>query len=424
MIYQSNKERKKERKKENNKYRIFYITSEYINIETNHPYDGGLAQYLCKITTSLSSMGHDINVMVTDSPYYKVTKYKNVNVHFIPNKLKKSLLMNLLWLFLPKAKRKKYKKEAVYSSIHHFIKQQNAINKIDLIQYASYLGLGKYPEKDIPSCVRISSYAKLWQKYYNYNNPIEIDNEVQQFQNAKFLYGPSQYIADYIKNDLSLDKQIKIIETPFIPYQGEENQELYIKLISEIKNKPYLLFFGTIGLLKGAQEIADSVFEILNKYKDLHIVLVGKEALINGTSPISIIKTKAQEHQNKVIHFNKTTHDKLFPLIRGAKAVLLPSRIDNLPNTCIEAMGLKKIVIGSKGASFEQLIDDGVSGLLCEANNSQSIIKAVDRLMNLSDTEIQQIENAAYKRSQTLSLEYIVPNVIAYYENVIKNWRK
>ena len=405
-------------------YRIFYITSEYINIDTYEPFDGGLAQYLCKITTSLSAIGHDVNVVVVNSPYYKVVKFKDVNVYFVPGKLKKSLGLKLVWPFLSKSKRKKYKNDNIYHSIHNLIQQQNAVKKIDLIQYASYLGLGKYPEEDIPSCVRISSYAKLWQKYYNYNNELEIDNEVQQFQNAKFLYGPSQYIANYIKNDLSLGKEIKIIETPFIPYQSEENQELYNKLTSKIKDKPYLLFFGTIGLLKGAQEIADSVFEILDQYKDLHIVLVGKESLINGNSPISIIKKKAQQHHNRIIHFDKTTHDKLFPLIRGAKAVLLPSRIDNLPNTCIEAMGLKKVVIGSKGASFEQLINDGVSGLLCEANNAQSIVRAVNKLMSLSNEEIKKIEEAAYERSKTLSLESIIPQVVAYYEYVIKNWRK
>ena len=211
-------------------HRIFYITPEYINIDNYQPVDGGLAQYLCKITTSLSSIGYDISVVVVNAPYKKIVKYKNVNVYFIPTL--KSLALKLLWPFLPKAIRKKYKKDAVYNSIHKLIQQQNAVKKIDLIQYASFLGLGKYPEKEIPSCVRISSYAKLWQKYYNYDDQLEIDNEVQQFKNAKFLYGPSQYIADYIKNDLSLDKEIKIIETPFIPYNGKENNELYNKLTS------------------------------------------------------------------------------------------------------------------------------------------------------------------------------------------------
>ncbi len=45
--------------------------------------------------------------------------------------------------------------------------------------------------------------------------------------------------------------------------------------------------------------------------------------------------------------------------------LFLPSRIDNLTNTCIESMALGKVVIGTQGAIFEQLIEDGVNCFLC-----------------------------------------------------------
>jgi hypothetical protein len=44
--------------------------------------------------------------------------------------------------------------------------------------------------------------------------------------------------------------------------------------------------------------------------------------------------------------------------------------------------------------------------------------------MALSDEEIKEIEAKAYERSQTLSLDNIVPQVLNYYQYVIKNWRK
>ena len=50
----------------------------------------------------------------------------------------------------------------------------------------------------------------------------------------------------------------------------------------------------------------------------------------------------------------------LWFIIRGCS---LPSKVDNLPNTCLEAMALKRVVIGSRtAASFDQLISDGVNG--------------------------------------------------------------
>lgn len=404
--------------------RIVYITSEYIDEKTLQPFDGGLASYLNKITTFLAQLGHDVLVIQVNSPETKQIEYKGLHVIFINSKFKKTFFEKLIWPFLSKTKRRKIKVENVYKKIHYIIQKENKKKAIDIIQYASYLAMGKYPEKDIPSCVRISSYAKLWQKYYNYENLQEIEDEVIQFKNARFMYGPSIYIADYIKQDLKLEKDIQIIETPFVPYDGQEDLSLYNALESKIANKPYLLFFGSLGLLKGAQEIADSINHILSKYPDLYLVLVGKEMLIEGKSPVQIIQEKSGKNSNRVIWYDCQPHATLFPLIRHAKAILLPSRVDNLPNTCIEAMGLRKIVIGSHGASFEQLIDDEKSGFLCQAGDSESIKIAVDKLMALSEIQMKDMEQKAYERSLTLSLDNIVPQVIRYYNYVINNWRK
>jgi len=404
--------------------RIFYVSSEYIDEKSGQPFDGGLASYLLKITCSLVEREHDVTVLIPNANSTKEIYYKGVRVIFAQPKYKKTILEKIIWPFKNRKIRKKIKKEAVYQIIHRIIQEEHQRQPIDIIQYASYLGMGKYPEKDIPSCVRISSYAKLWQKYYQYDDATEIENEITQFQNARFMYGPSKYIANYIKQDLNLKQDIPVIETPFVPYQDEENSELYNELTQITKNQPYLLFFGSLGLLKGAMEIANSIGPILKKYPDLYLVLVGKTMLIDGRSPVEIIKEKAGQNAFRVIFFERQPHATLFPLIRHAKAVLLPSRVDNLPNACIEAMGLKKIVIGSRGASFEQLIEDGKSGLLCQAGDANSIETAVNRLMSLSIDEIQNMEKAAYERSLTLYLDNIVPQVLDYYRFVINNWQK
>jgi len=50
--------------------------------------------------------------------------------------------------------------------------------------------------------------------------------------------------------------------------------------------------------------------------------------------------------------------------LRGAEAAVLPSRCDNLPNTVIETLLLRVPVIGSRGASIDELVEPGRSGQL------------------------------------------------------------
>ena len=398
--------------------RIFFITTEMIDSETLLPQDGGLANYLCKITVALANYNNDVNVITITKNIKKTVNFNGVNVIFTPLFNKKSLIDKITW----KLKTKKQKHEHLCKIIHLKLQEEHKKNKIDIIQYASFQALGSHPESNIPSCVRISSYAKLWQKNYNYTNKQEIINEIKQFKEAKYLFGPSKQIADYIKKDLNLKKPIEIIETPYAPKLTKLDNSLFDKLKEKIETNEYLFFFGSIGLLKGAQEIADIAYDTLKKYPNLCIVLVGKQKKIGHHLPVDLIKRNAKQYSDRVIHFDKTSHEQLFPLITKSKAVILPSRIDNLPNTCIEAMGLGKIVIGSKGASFEQLIDDGISGFLCHASNAQSLQLAIDRLMTLNESKIKQMEYAAYERTKKLSLEIIVPQHIDFYNNVIKGW--
>ena len=46
---------------------------------------------------------------------------------------------------------------------------------------------------------------------------------------------------------------------------------------------------------------------------------------------------------------DKLPHRQLYPVIAGARLVVLPSLIENLPNAGLEAMALGRAVIGTAG---------------------------------------------------------------------------
>ena len=98
--------------------------------------------------------------------------------------------------------------------------------------------------------------------------------------------------------------------------------------------------------------------------------------------------------------------------------------MENFSNACVEAMALKKIVIGTNGVSFEQLISDGENGFLCEPGNSQSLLDAIYRLMNLKKSEKSIMEEKAFMRTTKLVPETVTAQLVEYYENVISDYKK
>ena len=98
----------------------------------------------------------------------------------------------------------------------------------------------------------------------------------------------------------------------------------------------------------------------------------------------------------------------------------MPSKADNFPNACIEAMALKKIVVGSCCCGFEQLIENETNGFLIEVGDHNNLLKAMIKVINLAPEKKAIIEERAYERIKELSPEKIGQQLIDFYYSVIR----
>ena len=98
----------------------------------------------------------------------------------------------------------------------------------------------------------------------------------------------------------------------------------------------------------------------------------------------------------------------------------MPSRIDNMPNTCIEAMAMGKIVVGTRGASYEQLIEDGRNGFLIEIDSREGLKNAIYRIEVLTKEERKVIESEARKTTERFNAENVYYQLMSFYKTVIE----
>ena len=133
-----------------------------------------------------------------------------------------------------------------------------------------------------------------------------------------------------------------------------------------------------------------------------------------------LIKKNAGEFSDRVICMGSLPREQLYPFIQNAEICFLPSRIENLSNACIEAMAMGKIVVATNGASYEQLIDDRVSGFLCERDNPESFLKAIYEALNMSKEEKDKMILKASERIKLLNPDTIYRKYFNSYNKVIK----
>src|SRR5262249_55825010 len=102
--------------------------------------------------------------------------------------------------------------------------------------------------------------------------------------------------------------------------------------------------------------------------------------------------------------------------------VVLPSLMDNLPNTCLEAMGCGRVVVATAGICFEQIIEQSRSGILVEANDSTALAAGMHAAANLSQWERQEIGSAGAARIAQIHPSLAIPRLLNYYRHVLDSF--
>ncbi len=406
--------------------RIALVTPEFVSEKI---FDGGLANYTYKLAKWLRSKEHEVIIfLLCDTSGSFV--FEGIDI-------KKIKFNDYAWLIKYYAKKIKlgflfpewlqyqiFFRQGSYL-IYRALKSYNKSSRIDIIQYPHLNGYAYYSLKNVPFLVRLSSStqqcndlggsgrSKTYMDIINYF-------EIASMKKAKVVFGPSKAIAELTESRIG--KKISILETPYVKPIGELD---YSKYTEFLEGKKYVLFFGSIGLIKGIATIAEMIYDLLHDNKDLYYVFVGKQLnnKIKDLDAWDYLLNKAAEFQNRVIYIPSQKHKTLFPIIEHARVVTLPSRTDNFPNTCIESMANKKIVIGTKGNGFDQLITNGENGLLIDVDDHLDLLKKINYVLNIDSTKREQMEQKAFDRIINLDPEIVFNQLMDLYRKTIYEFK-
>lgn len=397
--------------------RIAFITTEFVT-EANT--DGGLANYLLRTCLLLKQSGHEPVIFVF-SDKDEIIDYKGIQVNRVEIR-KKPDRLNRFWLKLKSRKNIKYLYPRLVSSwlINQALKKAHKTNPFDIVQYTNINGIGYFRPKNIPAVTRLSSFRRKWLKAYD----MPIDKKLEQIiwieerslTKVNEVYSPSLLVSSLVNQNLGIN--VKVIRPPFQQSTTKLDNSWYSQ---HLKEKQYLLFFGRLGPMKGLYSIGAILEQVLDEYPDLYFAFIGSESGYTDRCHQQYLIDAAGKHADRIIISEKQDKESLYPVIQNAKGIVLPSLIDNIPNTCLESMASGKIVIGTKGASFDEIIKDGHNGLLCKIDNPESLLKKIHQLMALNSEQYEQMQTAAKNSLTDFLPENAITELLAFYNKVISN---
>lgn len=369
----------------------------------------GFPIYLYRVTTALEELGHSPIIVACGKRNRHYIK-DGVEIYFVQCTPQTTSVKS--WALLKGAV---YRNKIINQKVKEIIKER----KVDIIQFTSIWGLGAFYYGKIPSVMRLSSYAKTrfatHQTYSKTEAGILACMERLSAMRCNAIFAPAKITADDFSRDIG--RPVSVIETPFVNDVVKYDMSVYEE---QLQGKKYVLFFGRLVAEKGILVIADILQEFLKTHPEYSMVCCGpNDSFINGRHAINVLRDAAKGYEKRFVYLNALSHEQLYPIIQKADFVILPSLIENLSNACIEAMYFERVVIGTDGASYEQLIDNGISGLLCKPNDADSLLEKMNEAAAMDETQKQEIGRMAKKRIDRLTPEVVVRKLVRFYQYVI-----
>jgi len=225
------------------------------------------------------------------------------------------------------------------------------------------------PQKKPPCLIHLHSPTEFLVKYNNdniYDPYFFTAKRLEEFSicNADKLISPSSFLKDEVLRRYKLkDKNIKVIPYPIdeIPFMNRSN---------ETWENGSICYIGRLERRKGILEWIKAAVIIALKNPSLTFEFLGSFALDNRHQTSNeIINLLIPNKIKKQFKFHGEVSKSLLPeLLSRSKIAVIPSRWDNYPYACIEAMATGLPVLSTSNGGMVEVIKDKVNGWISDGS--------------------------------------------------------
>ncbi len=264
------------------------------------------------------------------------------------------------------------------------------------LQLRRQLGLG--PERRPPVVVHLHSSteqifaANGWETTVADYGPATAQ-EAFSITSADALMAPSRFMADQALARYAVAaSQMHVIPYPL-------GDMALLQRSDEIWASRNICHIGRLEPRKGVFECVDALVSIAADYPDLCVDFVGADTPLRasgGPSVAAALRRRIPARFRHQIRFHGSQDPPgVRAVLARATAAVVPSRWENLPYSCIEAMASGLPAVVSPHGGMRELVADGICGWIAETGSPTEIAAALRRALDASGTQRERMGQAA-----------------------------
>ena len=144
------------------------------------------------------------------------------------------------------------------------------------------------------------------------------------------------------------------------------------------------------------------------------VVYLGRDSFEKG---IDVLEKIEPNIDGSIKYCTSLEWHKAMEVLKSSQVLVLPSRIESVPQSILEAFYLKIPVIATNVGGVHELVNNNKTGLLVTPNDSKELLEKINYLLNDIDLCSRLANNAHEFVMKNFSWEVILPKYVKLYEN-------
>jgi glycosyltransferase involved in cell wall biosynthesis len=181
---------------------------------------------------------------------------------------------------------------------------------------------------------------------------------------------------------------------------GEGVDLAHFEFIPMQADKPTFdfLLIGRLLWDKGVGEYVEAARKLKAYYPHARFRLLGP---VGTANPSAIPRAELNRWiEEGIVEWLGETSD-VRPYIAQADCIVLPSYREGMPRTLLEASAMGRPIVASRVPGCQDVVEDGVTGLLCAARSADQLAVAMEQMLTMTDEQRSQMGVAGCARMHT-----------------------
>jgi glycosyltransferase involved in cell wall biosynthesis len=308
--------------------------------------------------------------------------------------------------------------------IHYFHLKNKSINPIqDIKTFFSFFNILKNIKPDIMINYTIKPviYGGLMARFFQIPTLNIVTGLGSGFMGAAWLRTFIGFLYRFTLNKsrvLTLNRddaqQLKLKNGGILPGEGIVGDDYHVCAIPRTESFIFLMISRIIAD-KGIMEFVKAAEIITQKYSHVQCHIVGD---FYPNNPSAIHPHDLEQYVNsKAIHLLGYQSD-VRPFIEQSHCVVLPSYREGIPRVLLEAGIMGRPSIATNVPGCHDVIEDGINGFLCDPQNVDSLMNAMEKMIALKESDRQSM---GIKANQIIMNQFDESIVLEIYDREIND---